>query len=45
MKQLLFVLLATIALAVAPPAQAGPVPYGNNPGAGKFYDIRGFKMH
>lgn len=21
------------------------IPYGNNPGAGKFYDIRGFKMY
>ena len=23
----------------------GKVPYGNNPAAGKFYDIRGFKMY
>ncbi|HEX3624061.1 MAG TPA: alpha/beta hydrolase [Verrucomicrobiae bacterium] len=46
MKQLLTLLLATIALAAAASAQASPpVPYGNNPGAGKFYDIRGFKMY
>src|SRR5580704_7046653 len=23
----------------------GKVPYGNNPAAGKYYDIRGFKMY
>ena len=45
MKQLLRVLLAAIALAVAASAQAEPVPYGNNPSAGKFYDVRGFKMY
>ena len=44
MKQSLKILLATIALAVAASAQADPVPYGNNP-AGKFYDVRGFKMY
>src|ERR1700749_2148357 len=38
-------LLAAIALAVAASAQAKPVPYGNNPSAGKFYDVRGFKMY
>jgi len=45
MKQPLRVLLAAFALAVAASAQAEPVPYGNNPGAGKFYDVRGFKMY
>ena len=39
------ILLAAIALAIAVSAQAKPVPYGNNPGAGKFYDVRGFKMY
>jgi pimeloyl-ACP methyl ester carboxylesterase len=33
----LFVLLAF--------AQDKPIPYGNNPAAGKYYDIRGFKMY
>ena len=33
----LFVLLAF--------GQAKPIPYGNNPAAGKYYDIRGFKMY
>src|SRR5271170_4239134 len=23
----------------------GKIPYGNNPAAGKFYDVRGFKMY
>ncbi len=45
MKQPLKPLLAAIALAVAACTQAGPVPYGNNPGAGKFYDVRGIKMY
>ena len=26
-------------------SQDKPVPYGNNPAAGKYYDIRGFKMY
>jgi pimeloyl-ACP methyl ester carboxylesterase len=42
MKQIRF-LLAAIALVLAASAQA--VPYGNNPSAGKFYDVRGFKMY
>jgi pimeloyl-ACP methyl ester carboxylesterase len=33
----LFVLLAF--------GQDKPIPYGNNPAAGKYYDIRGFKMY
>jgi pimeloyl-ACP methyl ester carboxylesterase len=37
--------LIAIVLSVAASAQAQPVPYGNNPGAGKFYDVRGFKMY
>jgi pimeloyl-ACP methyl ester carboxylesterase len=40
------VLLSTT-LAVVPltAQQSKPVPYGNNPAAGKFYDINGFKMY
>jgi len=45
MKQPLSVLLAAIALAAAASAQEKPVPYGDNPSAGKFYDVRGFKMY
>src|SRR5215469_17518105 len=45
MKQPLRILLAAIALATATFAQAEPIPYGNNPAAGKFYDIRGIKMY
>src|SRR6202012_544340 len=26
-------------------AQQKPVPYGNNPAAGKYYNIRGFRMY
>ena len=26
-------------------SQDKPIPYGNNPAAGKYYDIRGFKMY
>jgi pimeloyl-ACP methyl ester carboxylesterase len=37
--------MAAIALAVAPSMPAKPVVYGNNPSAGKFYDVRGFKMY
>lgn len=44
MKQLLSVLLVAIALSAAS-ARAKPVSYGDNAGAGKFYDIRGFKMY
>lgn len=39
------VFVAAAALAAAALAQAKPVSYGNNPSAGKFYDIRGFKMY
>src|SRR5215469_2576516 len=45
MKQPLRILLTAIALAAAASAQAEPVPYGNNADAGKFYEIRGFKMY
>jgi pimeloyl-ACP methyl ester carboxylesterase len=49
MKKTMRLFLAAIALAVAiataASAQANPVPYGNNPSAGRFYDIRGFKMY
>jgi hypothetical protein len=33
-------LLATVAF-----GQDKPIPYGNNPAAGKYYDIRGIKMY
>jgi pimeloyl-ACP methyl ester carboxylesterase len=39
------VALAVTAASASAYAQAEPVPYGNNPGAGKFYDVRGFKMY
>jgi len=44
MKQPLRLFLVAIALA-ASSVQAKPVPYGNNPDAGKFYNVRGFKMY
>ena len=39
-------LLATLLMSSALLAAAQqPIPYGNNPSAGKFYDINGFKMY
>ena len=45
MKQLLMLLLAALALVAGASAQEKPVPYGNNPSAGKFYEVRGLKMY
>jgi pimeloyl-ACP methyl ester carboxylesterase len=46
MKQLLLAAIAlVIAITITAPAVAQAVPYGNNPEAGKFYDIDGFKMY
>jgi len=42
MKKLL---LAAAALCVATLTTAQPIAYGNNKDAGKFYDLRGFKMY
>jgi pimeloyl-ACP methyl ester carboxylesterase len=36
-----FFFLAHLALAQSAP----PIPYGNNPAAGKFYDLHGFRMY
>jgi pimeloyl-ACP methyl ester carboxylesterase len=38
-------LLLTSALIAPALAQTAPIPYGNNPAAGKYYDINGFKMY
>lgn len=35
--------LTTVATTTAPQTQ--PIPYGNNPAAGRFYDINGFRMY
>ena len=41
MKLLAILLLSTTLFAAA----QKPIPYGNNPSAGKYYDINGFKMY
>jgi pimeloyl-ACP methyl ester carboxylesterase len=45
MKPLISVLLVLPILAAIGLAQEKSVPYGANPAAGKYYDIRGFKMY
>lgn len=45
MKLPLSLILAAITLTAATSLHAKPVSYGNNPDAGKFYDINGFKMY
>jgi pimeloyl-ACP methyl ester carboxylesterase len=45
MKALLTALLALHVFAASAMAQDKSVPYGANPAAGKYYDIRGFKMY
>lgn len=37
--------LATQLLAGHAPGQEKPIPYGNNPAAGTYYDIHGFRMY
>jgi pimeloyl-ACP methyl ester carboxylesterase len=44
MKMFAALLLASTLIAPAL-AQTSPIPYGNNPAAGKYYDINGFKMY
>lgn len=44
MKRLLFIFLISGA-GLPACAQKPAIPYGNNPAAGKYYDIRGFKMY
>jgi pimeloyl-ACP methyl ester carboxylesterase len=45
-KFLAALLLASALFVAASPAQqTKPIPYGNNPSAGKYYDINGFKMY
>jgi pimeloyl-ACP methyl ester carboxylesterase len=41
----LITLFLTSTLFAAPLLAQQPIPYGNNPSAGKFYDINGFKMY
>jgi pimeloyl-ACP methyl ester carboxylesterase len=45
MKSLSALLLSTTLLAAPVLAQTTSIPYGNNPSAGKYYDINGFKMY
>src|ERR1700733_4991182 len=45
MKLPLSLLLAAITLTATASPQTNSVPYDNNPGTGKFYDINGFKMY
>ncbi len=43
--KILAALLLSSALVAQAPAQTKPIPYGDNPAAGKYYDIDGFKMY
>jgi len=45
MKKRLLILCILQLFAVLAFSQDKPIPYGNNPAAGKYYDIRGFKMY
>jgi pimeloyl-ACP methyl ester carboxylesterase len=45
MKRTLLILLFLQTVVVLCYSQQRPVPYGNNPSAGKYYNIRGFKMY
>jgi pimeloyl-ACP methyl ester carboxylesterase len=45
MKSLATIFLASTLIAAPALAQTKPIPYGNNPSAGKYYDINGFKMY
>jgi pimeloyl-ACP methyl ester carboxylesterase len=46
MKSLAALFLSSVLFVAAAPAQqAKPIPYGNNPAVGKYYDINGFKMY
>jgi pimeloyl-ACP methyl ester carboxylesterase len=45
MKKTLIFLFVFQTVATVCYSQEKPIPYGNNPSAGKYYDIRGFKMY
>ena len=45
MKKILFLLSALQIATLLCYAQQTPIPYGNNPAVGKYYNIRGFKMY
>jgi len=45
MKKLLFFLFAIQIIALVSCKQASTIEYGNNPAAGKYYNIRGIKMY
>ena len=44
MRQLRLLVLLQLCV-VAGFGQSSPIPYGNNPAAGKYYNIRGFRMY
>ena len=45
MKVFFTVLIACLLASVAGFGQTKPIPYGNNPAAGKYYNIRGIKLY
>ena len=45
MKKLLPLLFLFLTISQYGSSQDKPIPYGNNPAAGKYYNIRGFKMY
>ena len=45
MKALALLILSSALMTPSLAQQPKPIPYGNNPAAGKFYDINGFKMY
>jgi pimeloyl-ACP methyl ester carboxylesterase len=45
MKKILFILAFLQTIGFFCYSQQKPLPYGNNPSAGKYYNIRGFKMY
>jgi len=45
MKKILFILAFLQTVTFFCYSQQKPIPYGNNPMAGKYYNIRGFKMY
>ena len=45
MKKHLIILFALQLVVLLALGQEKPIPYGNNPAVGRYYDIRGFKMY
>src|SRR5476649_2027200 len=45
MKKILIFLFLFQTVATVCYCREKPIPYGNNPSAGKYYNIRGFKMY